>query len=120
MKCIQQIREDYAPHCVSKPVSTQYQFQDSEVVQMHKEYMNSLSWMTDGVRDTYDQLRSTDPHGNGKGKSKGKELSPNAKAHNYKKQTFNVYLFQAFGSKQLFWHLVKGPDTHDINAQRNV
>ena len=25
--------------------------------------------------------------------------------------------FKAFGSKQLFWHLVKvGPDTHDLNA----
>ena len=31
------------------------------------------------------------------------------------KSTFNVCFFKSFGSKQLFWHLVKvGPDTQDL------
>ena len=74
--------------------------------------------------------RGKDSRGKGKGKGKGeditsssvekpaagKQLSPATRAHKMKKQTFNVCFFKAFGSKQLFWHLVKvGPDTQDLN-----
>jgi hypothetical protein len=141
---IQKIREDYAPNHVPKPVSRQYQFERTEVAEMHNRYMNSLLWMPESVRDTYEQLqletqqsfkgRGKDSHGKGKGKGKGeditsssvekpagKQLSPAARAHRLKKQTFNVCFFKAFGSKQLFWHLVKvGPDTQDLNELLRV
>ena len=133
---IQQIREDYAPNRVPKPVSRQHQFEPTEVAEMHNRYMNSLHWMPESVRDTYEQLqaeaqqsvkgRGKDSHGKGKGKGKGeepagKQISPARRAHNLKKQTFNVCFFKAFGSKTLFWHLVKvGPDTQDLKELLRV
>ena len=144
LQWIQQIREDYAPNRVPKPVSRQHQFEPTEVAEMHNRYMNSLHWMPESVRDTYEQLqaeaqqsvkgRGKDSHGKGKGKGKGeattsssvekpagKQISPARRAHNLKKQTFNVCFFKAFGSKTLFWHLVKvGPDTQDLNELLRV
>ena len=155
---IQKIREEYAPNHVPKPVSRQYQFERTEVTEMHNRYMNSLLWMPESVREKYDQLqldaheaayeqegrrqklpsfkgRGKDSRGKGKGKGKGeditsssvekpaagKQLSPATRAHKMKKQTFNVCFFKAFGSKQLFWHLVKvGPDTQDLNELLRV
>ena len=68
---------------------------------MHNLYMNSLAWMPECVRDKYETLRRQRETG---------------QAHKLKKQTFNVCFFKAFGSKQLFWHLVKvGTDTQDLN-----
>ena len=57
---IQQIRENYAPSRVAKPVSRQYKFEHDEVTEMHNKYMNSLDWMPPDVRDKYEQLRLED------------------------------------------------------------
>ena len=55
-------------------------------------------------------------------KAKEKTQLPLARrAQRLKKQTFNVCFFKAFGSKQLFWHLVKvGPDTQDLSELLRV
>ena len=98
---IQQIRQDYAPNHVAKPLSTKYIFTPDETTKIHNTYMNSLNWMPEDVRDKYDQLLT--------------EGNPARRAHMLKKQTFNVCFFKAFGSKQLFWYLVKvGPGTTDL------
>jgi hypothetical protein len=47
--------------------------------------------------------------------------SPTAGAHRMKKSLFNKFFFKAFGSKQLFWHLVKvGPDNQDLQELLHV
>ena len=76
---------------------------------------------------THRKGRGKDSRGKGKGKGKGEDITsssvekPARQAHKLKKQTFNVCFFKAFGSKQLFWHLVKvGPDTQDLNELLRV
>jgi hypothetical protein len=158
LQWIQEIREDYAPSRVAKPVPRDFKFEPDEVVQMHNQYMHSLDWMPEAVREKYEQLQNQaqedkdsrrkgkgkggdpkgkDPKGkDSKGKSRGKDSKGKgndqtssgvekpegrqrtaaAEPHRFKKQTFNVCFFKSFGSKQLFWHLVKvGPDTQDLN-----
>ena len=98
---IQQIRQDYAPNHVAKPVSTKHIFTPDETTEIHNTYMNSLTWMPEDVLHKYYNLQT--------------EGNPARRAHKLKKQTFNVCFFKNFGSKQLFWYLVKvGPGTTDL------
>ena len=133
MEWVQHIREHYAPLHVPKPVSRQYIFDPDDVAEMHNLYMNSLEWMPPEVRCKYEQLRAeaTESHDRspprkGKGKNKGKDTTtsvakPGVKAHQLKKQTFNVCFFKAFGNKTLFWHLVKmGPENQDLQELLDV
>jgi hypothetical protein len=77
--------------------------------QTHQEATQSRSISHDKAKES---------HGKGKGKditatSVGK---PDGKAHQLKKQTFNVCFFKAFGNKILFCHLVKmGPDNQALH-----
>jgi hypothetical protein len=103
--------------------------------------MHSKEWMPEKVRNKYDGLRQeaqtlgntgtgvcVGPQGQPRylwpGVAKPKRStgpSPSKKAHNLMKQTFNVCFFKAFGSKQLFWHLVKvGPETNDLTELLRV
>ena len=83
--------------------------------------------MPDHVRDKYHRLQEeaeAEQQSKGKGRYSSGWCRPGAKpkskaaqAHQFKHGTFNVCFFKAFGSKQLFWHLVKvGPDTSDLKA----
>jgi hypothetical protein len=83
---------------------------------MHNQYMNSLEWMPQELRERYDDLKQNKGKGKTKqSKGKGKGKRDKDTAHKLKKERFNVCFFKAFGSKQLFWHLVKvGPDNQDL------
>ncbi len=90
--------------------------------------MNSLCWMPEDVREKYEQLRAeADAKGKREGKCEGqgkhcsvgkpgvKEASSAQLAHNLKQQVFSACCLEAFGSKELFWHLVKaGLETTDL------
>ena len=87
--------------------------------------MNSLEWMTDEKRNQYDCLKHEQEEinktkgkakGKGKGKlhtkGKGKEKrgpGPGQQAQQLKKKSFNVFCFQASGSKQFLFALVRQP-----------
>ena len=80
--------------------------------------------MPEQVWDKYNALLDAAKHeakGRSKGKRKGirkgkRTVSLNQSAHQLKRQTFNVYFFKRFGSKPLFFHLVK-IGTQDIPIQ---
>ena len=124
---IREIRDEYAPSYVSRPVPVDHIFRRDEVSAMHNDYRNSLCWMPDHVRDKYYRLQAeaeAEQQSKRKGRNSPGWCKRGAKpkttaelAHNCKKGTFNVCFFKSFGSKQLFWHLVKvGPDTPDLHA----
>jgi len=136
---IRRIREKYAPGYVPRPVPADVIFTAEEVRVMHNRYRDSLEWMPADVRDKYLGLQEEaeaakqdkrkgkskgagKPGGQGKdssgaGKPGEQEKTKATQARQSKKGTFNVCFFKAFGSKQLFWHLVKvGPETKDLNA----
>ena len=87
--------------------------------------MNSLVWMTEEKRDEYDWLKheqeeSKKEKGKAKGKGKGKLHTkgkdkekrgpgPGQRAQQLKKKCFNVFCFQASGSKQFLFALVRQP-----------
>ena len=93
--------------------------------------MNSLVWMTDEKRDEYDwqkheQEVSKKEKGKAKGKGKGKLHTkgkgkekrgpgPGQRAQQLKKKCFNVFCFQASGSKQFLFALVRQPSF--LNAE---
>jgi hypothetical protein len=114
---IEQIRQNYAPEYVRRPVPRHHQFKREEVAKMHNDYRESLEWMPVDLRIAYESLKLEAQHGaKGKGKHRtsanadkpaAKERTPSAKAHQMKHSTFNVCFFKAFGDKQLFWHFVK-------------
>ena len=124
---IREIRDDYASFHVPRPVPVDHIFRQDQVSAMQNKLRNSLSWMPDHVPDKYHRLQEeaeAEQQSKGKGRySSGwckRGAKPKTKAelaHQCKKGTFNVFFCKSFGSKQLFWHLVKvGPDTPDLNA----
>ena len=92
-----------------------------------------MYWMPENVWNRYKQLiheaaREPAKQGGSKGqkgkgkKGKGKkdngekEMSKAQRAHQMKKNTFNVYLFKLFGNKALFFHFVRvGPKNVSIS-----
>ena len=88
---------------------------EDEVAKIHNQYRNSMWWMPGQVWDKYCALLDAAEH-EAKGRRKGKRnwkrkgertVSFNQRAHQFRRQTFNVYFFKLFGSKALFFHLVK-------------
>ena len=86
-----------------------------EVAKIHNQYRNSMCWMPGQVWEKYSALLDAAGH-EAKGRSKGKRnwkrkgkrpVSFSQRAHQFRRQTFNVYFFKLFGSKALFFHLVK-------------
>ena len=87
--------------------------------------MNSLVWMSEEKRAEYDWLKheqeeSKKEKGKAKGKGKGKLHTkgkdkekrgpgPGQRAQQLKKKGFNVFCFQASGSKQFLFALVRQP-----------
>ena len=93
---------------------------EQELASCHNYYMNSLVWMSEEKRAEYDRLKHEQEESKGKGKSKGKlDTKGNAKekrgpgpgqrAQQLKKKSFNVFCFQASGSKQFLFALVRQP-----------
>ena len=84
-----------------------------------------MEWMPAQVWNKYQSLLDAAAKQQSKGKGKGKRkvnrkgkrtVSFGQQAHQLKRQTFNVYFFKLFGSKTLFFHLVK-IGTRDIPIQ---
>jgi len=108
---------------------------ENEISKCHNHWMNSLVWMTDEKRRQYKYLKQQQEeidkkkgkakgkgkgklHAKGKGKGKGKEKrepGPGQQAQQLKKKSFNVYCFQASGSKQFLMALVRQPSF--LNAE---
>ena len=98
---------------------------EQELISCHNHYMNSLVWMTPEKRTEYYRLLQEQKEWNkekekAKGKSKGKldtkskdkekrGAAPGQRAQQLKKKLFNVFCFQASGSKQFLFALVRQP-----------
>ena len=93
---------------------------EQELASCHNYYMNSLVWMSEEKRAEYDRLKHEQEESKGKGKSKGKldtkgkdkekrGPGPGQRAQQLKKASFNVFCFQASGSKQFLFALVRQP-----------
>ena len=93
---------------------------EREIASCHNYYMNSLVWMSEEKRAEYDRLKHEQEESKGKGKSKGKldtkgkdkekrGPGPGQRAQQLKKKSFNVFCFQASGSKQFLFALVRQP-----------
>ena len=98
--------------------------------------MNSLVWMTDEKRNQYDWLKheqeeSNKTKGKAKGKGKGKlhtkgkgkekrGSGPGQLAQQLKKKCFNVFCFQASGSKQFLFALVRQPSFLKAEGLENL
>ena len=98
---------------------------EREIASCHNYYMNSLVWMSEEKRAEYDRLKHEQEESNkekdkakgaGKGKldTKGKDKEkrdpgPGQRAKQLKKRSFNVFCFQASGSKQFLFALVRQP-----------
>ena len=98
---------------------------ERELASCHNHYMNSLAWMTKEKRAKYDRFKKeqekintekANSKGNGQDKRKGRGtdqensgISPGQCAQRLKKSGFNVFCFQASGSKQFLLALVRQP-----------
>ena len=91
---------------------------ERELASCHNYYMNSLVWMSEEKRAEYDRLKHEQEESKGKGKGKGKLHTkgkgkekrgpgPGQRAQQLKKKSFNVFCFQASGSKQFLFALVR-------------
>ena len=70
-------------------------FSSDDVTKIHNACRDSMCWMTAKTWEKYQSLLQQPRKG------------ANQEAHQLMKRTFNVYCFQRFGSKALFFHIVK-------------
>ena len=53
---VRQMREEFTPSRVAKPISRRHRFEPDELRAIHNGYLSSLSWMPSEVRQEYENL----------------------------------------------------------------